>query len=120
LPRLELETHDLNEYIEDQGVESEASLANARQELLWKILDAQKTQESSSSTLIFTNSIDSANQVYTFLNHEKQMSCVLYHKEVHRDERKEVLKELYEGKPLVVICTDIAARGLDTTKVCSI
>ncbi|CAH0518750.1 unnamed protein product [Peronospora belbahrii] len=73
-------------------------------------------------TLVFTNSIASADALFDFLQNDKGMvNCALFHKEVGRAQRQLLLKRLDSeadaDRDLVVVCTDIAARGLDTTKV---
>ncbi|RLN93130.1 hypothetical protein BBJ28_00007164 [Nothophytophthora sp. Chile5] len=104
---------------------------HARSELLFDILttasstsdaDASTPATAGQKTLVFTNSIASADALFDFLQREKGMtSCALFHKEVDREERQQLLQRLDSDdagdQELVVVCTDIAARGLDTTKV---
>ncbi|KAF1794713.1 P-loop containing nucleoside triphosphate hydrolase [Phytophthora cactorum] len=115
LPKLTLLAHNLQEFIASDDFMDEQ---HARCELLYQIL----TSGSGKKTLVFTNSIASADALFDFLEKEKSMAnCALFHKEVARPERQKLLKRLDSDddadKDLVVICTDIAARGLDTTKV---
>lgn len=121
--------HDLQEFI-SHSEHDDGDLEAARQHLLWKILAEEKqqtTEESASgnNTLIFTNSIASADSLFDFLREQQQSDgnpssfpCVLFHKEIDRSERQKVLAQLDDERSnVVVVCTDIAARGLDTTKV---
>jgi superfamily II DNA/RNA helicase len=88
----------------------------ARCELTSEILSAD---ESPGNTLVFANSIASASALFDFLRDDKKLpNCALFHKEVPNSERQEVLRQLDDASANVtVVCTDIAARGLDTTKV---
>lgn len=92
---------------------------HARCELLHQILTSNDEAGVSAGekTLVFTNSIASADALFDFLQSEKGMAnCALFHKEVDRPQRQQLLKRLDSeadaDKDLVVICTDIAARGL--------
>ncbi|GMF29735.1 unnamed protein product [Phytophthora lilii] len=125
LPKLTLKAHDLQEFMASGDFIDEQE---ARCELLYQILTTadSNTNESKPSagekTLVFTNSIASADALFDFLENDKGMAnCSLFHKEVDRGQRQKLLKRLDSeadsDKDLVVICTDIAARGLDTTKV---
>ncbi|DBA00411.1 TPA: hypothetical protein N0F65_012942 [Lagenidium giganteum] len=116
LPRLETSTHDLEKFMADQQLTNKDQ---ARKMLLWSILNQPDNANALSSTLIFTNSVASAEELYAYLRHDMGLAtCVQFHKEIDRAERQQVLAQLYEGKQqMVVVCTDIAARGLDTTKV---
>ncbi|KAI9989967.1 hypothetical protein PInf_020273 [Phytophthora infestans] len=116
LPKLTLRTHNLQEFMTRGGDFMDER--HARCELLYQIL----ASEGGKKTLVFTNSIASADELLDFLENDKEMAnCALFHKEVARSERQKLLKRLDSDdetdKDLVVICTDIAARGLDTTKV---
>lgn len=97
---------------------------HARCELLHEIVTSNDETGASAGekTLVFTNSIASADALFDFLQTEKGVAnCALFHKEVDRPQRQKLLKRLDSeadaDKDLIVICTDIAARGLDTTKV---
>lgn len=102
---------------------------HARCELLFQILTSSESSDShelkttaGEKTLVFTNSIASADALFDFLQNDKGVTnCALFHKEVDRAQRQQLLKRLDSeddaDQDLVVICTDIAARGLDTTKV---
>uniref|UniRef100_K3X4I2 ATP-dependent RNA helicase n=1 Tax=Globisporangium ultimum (strain ATCC 200006 / CBS 805.95 / DAOM BR144) TaxID=431595 RepID=K3X4I2_GLOUD len=122
LPRLDMTYCDLQKYIAQSSHENAGVDEAARQHLLWKILtDEQQHQTTNqgNNTLIFTNSIASADSLFDFLQQQQpSFPCVLFHKEISRDDRQAVLAQLDdETSNVVVVCTDIAARGLDTTKV---
>lgn len=89
----------------------------ARHELLYEILST--TDAAKGNTLVFANSIASANALAEFLRVDKQLpDCEVFHKEIDRAQRQRVLRTLDdETAGATVVCTDIAARGLDTTKV---
>ncbi|RLN61950.1 hypothetical protein BBJ29_003418 [Phytophthora kernoviae] len=128
LPKLTLYSHDLQEFMAGGEFIDEQ---HARCELLYQILTSSSGESSGSAatahekTLVFTNSIASADALLAFLQMEKGMTnCSVFHKDVDRAQRQLLLKRLDSDaeadKDLVVICTDIAARGLDTTKVCHV
>ncbi|POM80615.1 DEAD/DEAH box RNA helicase, partial [Phytophthora palmivora] len=126
LPKLTLQAQNLQDFMGNGNFMDEQ---HARCELLYQILTSSgssTTDELKTSagekTLVFTNSIASADALFDFLETDKGMAnCALFHKEVDRPQRQKLLKRLDSendaDKDLVVICTDIAARGLDTTKV---
>lgn len=114
--------HELrdDDYADPDSIESDA----ARQALVWQILTDPR--HAPAHTLVFANSVLSADALFAFL--EQQVSAetqafprrvLLFHKEVDRPQRARVLAELADpnAAPAVVVCTDIAARGLDTTRV---
>uniref|UniRef100_H3GYF6 ATP-dependent RNA helicase n=1 Tax=Phytophthora ramorum TaxID=164328 RepID=H3GYF6_PHYRM len=122
LPQLTLNAHNLQEFVANGDFMDEQ---HARCELLYQILTSSGRSADASAgekTLVFTNSIASADALFDFLENDKGVAnCALYHKEVDRPQRQKLLQRLDSeadaDKDLVVICTDIAARGLDTTKV---
>ncbi|CAI5729513.1 unnamed protein product [Peronospora effusa] len=126
LPNLTLRAHDLQGFMARSDFTDEK---HARCELLYEILTSagisdndQMIASAGEKTLVFTNSIASADALFDFLQNNKSMTnCALFHKEVDRAQRQHLLKRLDSeaeaDKDLVLICTDIAARGLDTTKV---
>jgi superfamily II DNA/RNA helicase len=125
LPKLSLRAHNLQDFMASGDFMDEQ---HARCELLHQILTSSASAGSEvatsagGKTLVFTNSIASADALFAFLESDKGMAnCALFHKEVDRSQRQQLLKRLDSDaeadKDLVVICTDIAARGLDTTKV---
>ncbi|RLN74767.1 hypothetical protein BBJ28_00017574, partial [Nothophytophthora sp. Chile5] len=127
-PLLTLRSRNLQEFMACGEFVDER---HARSELLFDILttassasdtDASTPATAGHKTLVFTNSIASADALFDFLQREKGVtSCALFHKEVDREERQQLLQRLDSDdagdQELVVVCTDIAARGLDTTKV---
>ena len=125
LPNLTLRSHDLQQFAMSGDFINEQ---HARCELLYDILAASKRGEDGVSettckkTLVFTKSIASADALFDFLQNDKNLTnCALFHKDVDRAQRQQLIKRLDceadSDQDLVVICTDIAARGLDTTKV---
>lgn len=111
----------------------DTDLETVRNALVWEILT--DTQQEPTNTLVFTNSVASADALFEFLDAQVQRQSsdsplsftgsvvfparvLLFHKEVNRQQRQEVLAQLDDERAhVVVVCTDIAARGLDTTKV---
>lgn len=117
LPRLVVEWRDLDAFVANNNMDADPALA--RCELLYEILTTNESSDARGNTLVFANSVASANALFDFLRGDKQLpNCALYHKEVPSAERREVLRLLDDASANVtVVCTDIAARGLDTTKV---
>lgn len=121
LPLLDMKYHDLHRFLADSvpdaDVKDEIALDDARQALLLKILKDEPLQ----NTLVFVNSIASANSLFDFLEAHpigEDGQVLLFHKEIDRPQRQQVLEKLDDANAnVVVICTDIAARGLDTTQV---
>ncbi|KAJ0401241.1 hypothetical protein P43SY_010965 [Pythium insidiosum] len=122
LPRLDIHTHDLDTFMAEMPSSKDNTpaeeLAQRRMELLDRLL---MDDESGGHTLVFANSIDSAELLHDYLTTVKARDCLLYHKEISRDQRERILSQLQQppatARGLVVVCTDIAARGLDTTHV---
>jgi superfamily II DNA/RNA helicase len=107
--------HRLEEY-----TPSDADPDEARNKLVLEILEQSRGCEG--HTLVFANSIESADALHGFLTTSLTKmpadNVLLFHKEVPRDTRHEILRRLQQSDTkLVVVCTDIAARGLDTTRV---
>jgi superfamily II DNA/RNA helicase len=78
------------------------------QELLYSITDER--------TIVFANTRESAQQVYDFLS-KKKMSTVLYHGTLEQIEREKALAMFNNGTAMVLVATDLAARGLDIADV---
>ena len=123
LPNLTLRAHDLQQFATSVDFENEQ---HARCELLYDIVatlgPSRDGVATCHKTLVFANSIASADALFDFLQKDKNMTnCAVFHKEVDRAQRQQLTQRLDSGadadQDLVVICTDIAARGLDTTKV---
>ena len=70
------------------------------------------------STIIFTNSVDSAMEVESFLRRvAPALKIVGLHKKLSPAEREAKMAEFFKGGSRVLVCTDVAARGLDTVDV---
>jgi len=81
-------------------------------EALVEILD----REDVSRTMIFVNTASFAQEVYERLA-EEGINCLPYHKETPLDQREVILNDFRSGKLPVLICTDMASRGLDIPNV---
>eukprot|EP00597_Dinobryon_sp_UTEXLB2267_P002903 CAMPEP_0170060226 /NCGR_PEP_ID=MMETSP0019_2-20121128/2230_1 /TAXON_ID=98059 /ORGANISM="Dinobryon sp., Strain UTEXLB2267" /LENGTH=446 /DNA_ID=CAMNT_0010265717 /DNA_START=381 /DNA_END=1718 /DNA_ORIENTATION=+ len=71
-------------------------------------------------TLIFCNTIDSCRAVQYALNDDPSSSAVRavsYHGDLNSREREANLEKLRSGEELFMVCTDIAARGLDIPEI---
>eukprot|EP01041_Mallomonas_annulata_P001027 gene1027-2015_t len=70
----------------------------------------------SSRTLIFCNTVDSCRAVEYALN-EGDIRCICYHGDLNSKEREANLQTFRNGTENYLVCTDIAARGLDINEV---
>ena len=67
-------------------------------------------------TIVFANTRESAQQAYEFLI-KKNISAVLYLGTLEQIEREKAVAMFNNGTALVLVATDLAARGLDITDV---
>jgi superfamily II DNA/RNA helicase len=71
--------------------------------------------DDSTRTMVFTNTVESANSVADILD-RVGIRCLLYHSESSMDERAASLCT-FRDTGGVLVCTDAAARGLDIPNV---
>lgn len=69
-------------------------------------------KEVSDPTMIFVNTAENAQLLAAALR-QRNIPCEEFHKLVHHDAKIEGFQKFSEGKTLVLVCTDAAARGLD-------
>jgi superfamily II DNA/RNA helicase len=82
------------------------------------LLDAVRysyRSDDSTRTMVFTNTVESANSVADILD-RVGIRCLLYHSESSMDERAANLCAFRDAGG-VLVCTDAAARGLDIPNV---
>lgn len=77
-------------------------------ELLYSIPDER--------TIVFANTRESAEQAFKHLA-KKKMSIALYHGALEQIEREKAIAMFNNGTALVLVATDLAARGLDIADV---
>lgn len=82
----------------------------------WPVLETLLKEKTEGGTLIFTNTRDQCDEL-TKLIQEKGFKCGFYRGEMSPIERKQTLKAFREGKIKTLVCTDLAARGLDIVSV---
>lgn len=63
-------------------------------------------------TLVFVNHRESAERVFSYLK-KKGFGCVLFHGGMEQHDRENALEMFRNGTAPVMVCTDLAARGLD-------
>jgi superfamily II DNA/RNA helicase len=77
----------------------------------------QELNKKVNKTMIFCNTIDSCRAVAYFLDAQStNKPCLSYHGEINSKERSrnmEIFREDSSGDPVFMVCSDIAARGLD-------
>lgn len=79
---------------------------------------AEVIRLSQRSTLIFTNSVETAIEVEDFLKGAVAGVKVLgLHKKLSSKDREKILKSFQAGNAPLLVCTDVASRGLDTINV---
>lgn len=84
--------------------------------LLHNINSGKETPE---KAMIFVNHRESAERVYEFLR-KKKVAAVLYHGALEQKEREMAVALFNNGTRPILVCTDLAARGLDIEKVQSV
>lgn len=68
------------------------------------------------STIVFTNSINSTKRVKSLMN-ILSIKCLCLHSQMQMRQRIKKLDQFREGKFKVLVCTDVASRGLDIPEV---
>lgn len=68
------------------------------------------------SMIIFTNSISSSNRIKSLLT-LADLKCTSLHSKMQQNHRIKKLDNFREGKVNILICTDVASRGLDIPEV---
>ncbi|MGL4520664.1 MAG: DEAD/DEAH box helicase [Phocaeicola sp.] len=68
------------------------------------------------STLVFCNHRESVDRVGKFLQ-TKKLPCGMFHGGMEQDDRERSLYKFRNGSCYVLVCTDLAARGLDIADV---
>lgn len=67
-------------------------------------------------TLVFASKKNEINKIYHSLNH-KGVKCALITSDISLRERKNTINRINEGDFEIVLCSDLASRGLDFEKV---
>ena len=63
-------------------------------------------------SLVFVNHRESVERIARFLK-EKRYSCAAFHGGMEQDDRERALYKFRNGTSVALVCTDLAARGLD-------
>ncbi|MBN4075029.1 MAG: RNA helicase [SAR86 cluster bacterium] len=85
-----------------------ADTVEHKSQLITKLLQSHDYQK----VLIFTNTRDQAKKLDAFLQYKKFATAYL-HGELSQDERQTVMQQFRRGKTVILVATDLAARGLD-------
>ncbi|CAN0306681.1 unnamed protein product, partial [Pylaiella littoralis] len=83
------------------------------------LLRESGSETDTSRTMVFTNTAASCKRAYEALS-EEGFSVVPYHKETVPLERLANLHALRSGRAKILVCTDLAARGIDVPSVTNI
>lgn len=83
-----------------------------KKQFLWKLL----LHEADSTTIVFCNTRETCRKLYTMLHHYME-EIAIYHGGMEQQKREQELARLYSGAAQIMVSTDIAARGLDITRV---
>ncbi|CAM9515780.1 unnamed protein product, partial [Choristocarpus tenellus] len=78
-----------------------------------------KRNKTMHKTLVFANTATACKNVHMALE-EEGFSVVAYHKDIVPYERMENLEALRKGSAKILVCTDLAARGIDIPSVTNI
>lgn len=76
------------------------------------VLEGLLAQETDGGTLLFANTREQCDQIAEELE-EHGYECAIYRGDMDKKERRENLKKFRDGTLKVLICTDLASRGLD-------
>ena len=66
--------------------------------------------------LIFCSKKENVNNLYHYLN-KQQIKCAIIHGDLEDRQRKSMMKRIKNGEFNIVVCSDIAARGIDIQDV---
>lgn len=80
------------------------------------LLETLLTERSEGGTLIFANTRSQCDTIAAELD-KKGYKCAIYRGEMDKVERRSNLKAFRDGKVELLICTDVASRGLDVAHV---
>jgi len=80
--------------------------------LRWPIFEKLIKQKPAGGTIIFANTRDQVDKITGELT-KHGYECLSYRGEMDKSERRQNLKSFREGKVSLLVCTDLAARGLD-------
>lgn len=78
----------------------------------WPIFEKLIKQKPAGGTIIFANTRDQVDKIANELA-KHGYECLSYRGEMDKAERRQNLKSFREGKVSLLVCTDLAARGLD-------
>lgn len=81
--------------------------------LLKDILHASTGKNKNERILIFCNTVQSSRAVEYAINEDPAFHAVSYHGELNSREREKNLDDFRSGNEKLLVCTDLAARGLD-------
>jgi ATP-dependent RNA helicase RhlE len=80
------------------------------------ILEKLLSEDKKIGTLIFTNTREQCDDLARLIS-EKGFTCGVYRGDMEAPLRKKTLSQFRQGKILNLVCTDLAARGLDIPQV---
>ncbi len=78
----------------------------------WPIFEKLIKQKVVGGTIIFANMRDQVDKIVNELT-KHGYECLAYRGEMDKSERRQNLKSFRDGKVSLLVCTDLAARGLD-------
>lgn len=82
----------------------------------WPVLEKYLKQKTKGGTFIFTNTREQCDKIANELI-EKGYPCLVYRGEMEKNERRNNLRQFRKGEIKLLVCTDLAARGLDIEHV---
>lgn len=108
-------------YLQENKTENRLTIFNVHSEekdKLQALLQLLNNLENG-KTIIFLNHRESAERVFAFLE-SNRLSAVLYHGGLEQNDREKAIAMLNNGSKMILVTTDLGARGLDIEKVKSI
>ena len=92
-------------------------LSNKKLEALFQVLKENEGKEKHEKTIVFCNTVSSARAIEHHLK-ENGFNSINLHAEILPQERKRLYEKFVGGEENeILVCTDIASRGLDTVSV---
>lgn len=89
---------------------------NQKKKVLLKLLDRYRTPP----IIVFVNHKAETEILEKYINKELSLKAVSLHGSKTQERREAALNSLREGRVDVIVCTNVAARGIDIESVCHV
>jgi len=88
--------------------------------LLLETVQALKNKHPQATMMIFSNTKTGCEQIANYLKNEHGFRCNTLHGDKSQEQRDWALREFREMRAPIIVCTDVAARGLDIKNVTAV